>query len=57
MRSSDSLAVRGDSVRRIPGTSDAVMNQDVERLNRVAAAYASRYNRVIWERRKELAKN
>ena len=55
-QTSDSLAVRGDSIRTIPGTSDAIVNQDVERLNNVARVYASRYNSVIWERRKELRK-
>lgn len=53
-KTSDSLAVRGDSVRRIPGTSDAIVNEDVDRLNRVASAYATRYNRVIWAHRREL---
>ena len=49
--SRDSLALRGDSLLTIAGTSDAVVNQDVARLNDVAAAYARRYNRLIWERR------
>ena len=54
LHSSDSLAVREDSVRKVPGTSHAILNRDVDRLNRVAATYAGRYNRLIWARRKEL---
>ena len=50
LRTADSLALR-DSLQRIFGTSDAVLNQDVARLNSQAAKYAARYNRVIWARR------
>jgi hypothetical protein len=49
--SNDSLALQADSLRAIPGTSDAVFNDDVARLNEVAAEYVKRYNRVIWEYR------
>jgi hypothetical protein len=54
LRSADSMAVRKDSVHAVAGTSDFIVNQDVDRLNRVAGKYAARYNRVIWARRKEL---
>jgi hypothetical protein len=49
--SPDSMAGRGDSLRIIAGTSDAVVSQDVARLNEVARRYAQPYNRVIWDRR------
>ena len=52
LRSADSSAVRGDRVRGIPGTSDSIRNEDVARLNTVAADYAARYNHVIWTRLK-----
>ena len=52
LQSADSLAVRGGRVRGIPGTSDAILNDDADRLNKVAGDYAARYNRVIWTRLK-----
>lgn len=53
-RSRDSLAIRGDSLRLIAGTSDAVVNEDVARLNEVARRYAERYNRIVWAHRATL---
>jgi hypothetical protein len=52
--SPDSLAVRTDSLRAIYGTSDGISNQDVARLNEVAADYGRRYNRIILDRRSRL---
>ena len=43
---SDSLAIREDSVHKIPGTSDA-LGPGVMRLNSAAGTYAARYNRLI----------
>jgi hypothetical protein len=43
---SDSLCFLSD-VRYIAGTSDAVSTESEARLNRVAADYARRYNRVL----------
>jgi hypothetical protein len=51
LRTRDSLAVRSDSLRIVLGTSDGIANEDVARLNDVAAQYASRYNRLIWDQR------
>jgi len=49
--SRDSLATSTDSLHLIDGTSDNIANDDVARLNEVAARYARRYNRIIWARR------
>ena len=54
LRTRDSLAVRSDSLRIVLGTSDGIANADVERLNDVAAKYAGRYNRLIWDQRLKL---
>jgi hypothetical protein len=51
LRTRDSLALGSDSLRSIDGTSDDIANEDVARLNEVAAQYADRYNRLIWEHR------
>jgi hypothetical protein len=51
LRTRDSLALGSDSLRSIDGTSDDIANEDVARLNEVAAQYADRYNRLIWEQR------
>jgi hypothetical protein len=40
----------------IEGTSDGVWAPEVERLNRVAAAYAARYNRMLLSRLRHAAK-
>lgn len=56
MRTRDSLALR-DSLRSIPGTSDAIFNQDVARLNTEAHEYATRYNRIIWAHRVALRRS
>ena len=54
LRTRDSLAFRGESLRSIVGTSDDIVNKDVAQLNEVATWYARRYNQVIWDRRAEL---
>jgi hypothetical protein len=51
LRTRDSLALRSDSLRSIDGTSDSIVNEDVARLDEVAARYAGSYNRLIWDRR------
>jgi hypothetical protein len=40
-------APRAGQLRLIAGTSDAILNPDVERLNAVAYRYAKRYNTLL----------
>lgn len=45
----DPLYPKQDAMHVIEGTSDAIWAPEVERLNRVSAAYAERYNRLLHE--------
>ena len=47
----DRPALQEDSTVAIAGTSDAIINGDMARLDSVAGAYAARYNQVIWHYR------
>jgi len=44
----DTLVQRAlERLRPIVGTSDAILNADVARLNKVSSEYATRYNRLL----------
>ena len=47
VKRTDPLYPRQSEVRVIPGTSDGLRGPRGARLNRVAAAYAARYNRAL----------
>ena len=52
--SSDSLSIRQDSTRHIPGTSDHITDPEMARLNRIASDFAFAYNRRIVARRRQV---